>query len=172
MIQSISPLEAKRLFDEEGARLIDIREPEEYAHEHIEGAHLMPLSVFTLLPPASDRERTAIFYCRSGTRTRGSAEILEIHGFADTYYIEGGLMGWEKAGLPIVRRKTPMPMSRQILMAAGTIIFILSLCAFFMPVFTWLTLFVGANLLFAGYSGICLMANLLIHMPWNKATPD
>jgi len=168
MIKSMSPQEARRLIDVQGALLVDIRESEEYAHEYIEGARLMPLSVFTLLPPAGDRERTAIFYCRSGTRTRGSAATLENHGFAAAYYIEGGLIGWKKAGLPTVSRKVPLPMSRQTMMAAGVVVFVLSLLALCMPVFTWLTLLVGANLIFAGYSGICLMAKLLIRMPWNR----
>jgi len=171
-MKSINPQEAKRLIDEEGARLIDVREPEEYAREHITGARLMPLSVFTLLPPAPDRERSAIFYCQSGMRTQGNLAVLKNHGFATTYYIEGGFMGWKRAGLPIVIQKVPMPMSRQILIAAGVVILTLSLFTFLTPFFVWLTLLVGANLIFAGYSGICLMAKLLMRMPWNRAKTD
>ena len=48
MSNTISPIEAKRLIEEKGALLVDIREPDEFARERIEGARLMPLSVFTL----------------------------------------------------------------------------------------------------------------------------
>ena len=171
MTRSISPAEAKRLIDEEKALLVDIREPEEFAGKHIEGARLEPLSVLPFLAPAPDRERPAIFCCRSGMRTKNNSGALEKRGFAATYLIEGGLDGWEKAGLPVVRRAVPLPMPRQIQMAAGCMVFLFSLLSFGIPAFTWGTLFVGIGLMFAGYTGVCLMANLLAHMPWNRKKP-
>jgi len=168
MIKNISPQEAKRLVEEENALLIDIREPDEFAHEHIDGVRLMPLSVFTLLAPAPDRERSAIFHCQSGNRTQGSTEILEAHGFADNYMLEGGLTGWKEAGFNIVAKKAPIPLPRQIQIVAGSMIIIFSLLNFFIPAFNWLTLLVGANLVFAGSTGICFAAKILMSMPWNK----
>ncbi|MDR2549826.1 MAG: rhodanese family protein [Desulfobulbus sp.] len=168
MIHGISPAEAKRLVEEENALLVDIRESEEFAHEHIEGARLEPLSVLTLLSPDPDRERPAVFYCRSGSRTKDNTASLEGRGFTATYLIEGGLEGWKKAGLSVVRRTAPIPVPRQIQMIAGSLVFIFSLLSFFIPAFTWLTLFVGVGLVFAGYTGICLMAKLLARMSWNR----
>ena len=168
MIRSISPAAAKSLVDEENALLVDIREPEEFAGKHIEGARLEPLSVLPFLAPDPDRERPAIFYCHSGRRTKDNVRALAGRGFAITYLVEGGLEGWEKAGLPIVRRVVPLPMPRQIQVVAGCLVFIFSLLSFGIPTFTWLTLFVGAGLIFAGYTGICLMARLLARMPWNR----
>ena len=168
MSRSISPAEAKRLVNEENALLVDIRESEEFAGICIEGARLEPLSVLPFLAPAPDKERPAIFYCHSGRRTKDNAEALKRRGFATTYIVEGGLEGWEKAGLPVVRRAVPLPMPRQIQVMAGCLVLIFSLLSFGMPLFTWLTLFVGAGLIFAGYTGICLMAGLLAYMPWNK----
>ena len=105
MLKSITPQEAKRLIDNEEALLIDVREADEFAREHIEGARLTPISQLTHhQPPTPDRERTAIFYCRSGGRTRMNAAILENQGFAASYYIEGGLMSWKNEGLPVIIR--------------------------------------------------------------------
>ena len=168
MIRNISPAEAKRLLDEEHALPVDVREPDEFAREYIAGARLAPLSVLALLAPDPDRERPAVFYCNSGRRTRDNAVILQGRGFAAAYCIEGGLDGWKKAGLPVTRRSAPLPMPRQIQMAAGGLVFLFSLISFFMPSATWLTLFVGAGLMFAGYTGICLMAGLLARLPWNR----
>ena len=168
MIRGINPAEAKRLKDAENALLVDIREPDEFTGAHIEGARLEPLSVLALLAPDPDRERPAVFYCTSGRRTKDNAVALEGRGFAATYFIEDGLQGWEKAGLPVIRRKAPLSLSRQIQMAAGALVFIFSLLSFLTPRFTLLTLLVGAGLMFAGYSGICLMGKLLMRMPWNK----
>jgi len=167
MIRSISPAETKDLLEKEHALLVDIREPDEYAREAIAGARLEPLSVLSLLPLEPDRERPAVFYCNSGRRTKENAASLDGRGFAAAYYIEGGLQGWEKAGLPIARRSVPLPMPRQIQVAAGGMVFIFSLLSFSMPAFTWLTLFIGGGLMFAGYTGICLMARLLARLPWN-----
>ena len=168
MIHVISPAAAKRLMDEENALLVDIRESEEFAREHIDGARLESLSVLTLLAPDPDRERPAVFYCHSGKRTKGNVTSLEGRGFAAAYLIEGGLEGWKKAGLPVVQRAVPLPMPRQIQMIAGSLVLIFSLLSFFIPAFTWLSVFVGAGLVFAGYTGICLMAKLLVRMPWNR----
>jgi len=168
MIKNISPQEAKRLIEKENAVLVDIREPEEFAGDHIEGARLMPLSVFTLLSPEPDRERPAVFHCRSGMRAQGSAEVLEKHGFAATYLMDGGIVGWKKAGFPVVSKKVPIPLPRQLQIVAGSMIIIFSIFNFFVSGFNWLLLLVGANLLFAGSTGICFMANILLSMPWNK----
>jgi rhodanese-related sulfurtransferase len=171
MIRSISPIEAQRLVDEDNALLVDIREPEEFARAQIAGARLEPLSVLPFLPADPDRDRPAIFYCHSGRRAKDNAATLEGRAFAANYLVEGGLEGWEKAGLPVIRRPAPLPMPRQIQMAAGALVFIFSLLSFFMPSFTWLALFVGAGLMFAGYTGICLMAKLFMRMPWNRRKP-
>ena len=168
MSRVISPAEAKRLVDEENALLVDIREPEEFARERIAGARLAPLSVLPFLPPDPDRERPAVFHCQAGARANDNIAALEERGFSATYLVDGGLEGWEKAGLPVMRRVVPMPMPRQIQIGAGSMVFIFSLLSFYIPFFRWLTLFVGAGLVFAGYSGICLMANLLARMPWNS----
>jgi len=165
---SISPAEAKRLIHEENALLVDIREPEEFAGKHIEGARLAPLSVLPFLASDPDRERPAVFYCYSGRRTRDNVMTLEGRGFTAAYLIEGGLENWEKAGLPVVRRTMPLPMPRQIQIAAGCLVFTFSILSFFVSVFTWLALFIGAGLMFAGYTGTCLMVGLLVRMPWNR----
>jgi len=171
MVQTVSPAEAKRLLDEENAELIDIRNVEEFACEHLAGAHLKPLQVLPLLPPAPDKARSVIFYCRTGHRTGDHKDLLERLGHTATYIIDGGLDGWKKAGLPTLQHAAPLPMPRQIQMAAGALVFTFSLLSFFMPGFTWLTLFIGAGLMFAGYTGICLMAKLLARMPWNTIKP-
>ncbi len=171
MIRVIDPKEAGRLVDEENALLVDIREPEEHAGEHIPGARLAPLSVLSTLPPDPDRERPAVFFCQSGMRTKNNAGTLEERGFAASYIIEGGLNGWKNAGLPAVKRDMPLPMPRQIQIGAGSLVFLFSLLAFFFSGFLWLTLLVGLGLIFAGYTGVCMMARVLARMPWNRPKP-
>ncbi|MEQ1753336.1 MAG: rhodanese-like domain-containing protein [Micropepsaceae bacterium] len=100
---AISPEHAKQLLDDGRAILIDIREPDEFAREHIIGARLAPLGAIDVHD--FDRERAAgkavIFQCQSGRRTSNNSDNLIALGFATTYVIEGGLNAWRAAGLPV-----------------------------------------------------------------------
>jgi rhodanese-related sulfurtransferase len=169
---AIKPNDAKRLLDQGQAVLIDIREPDEYAREHITGARHVPLA--SLDTHDFDRERragsAAIFQCQSGRRTEANAARLIGAGFKDTYVIEGGLNAWRAAGLPVhVDRKQPIAIQRQVQIAAGSLVLIgVVLAALVSPWFVLLSGFVGGGLVFAGASGSCAMAQLLMLMPWNR----
>jgi predicted branched-subunit amino acid permease len=59
---------------------------------------------------------------------------------------------------------------RQVQIAAGSLVVIgVLLGALVHPGFYALSAFVGAGLVFAGVSGFCGMARLLVLMPWNRA---
>lgn len=98
----ITPEDAARLVAE-GALLVDIREPGECALV-IAGAHPAPLSG-GVTGIAARPGQPVIFHCRSGQRTRMNARALA-GGVAtdDVYLLEGGIDGWQAAGLPVQRR--------------------------------------------------------------------
>ena len=172
-IPQILPLEAKRRLEAGTAVLIDIREPAEYARENIAEARLVPLSVFG--PDKFVQERAAatsiIFHCQSGNRTCMNFDKLEAAGLPDIYVLEGGLGAWKEAGLPTrLDRKQPIELQRQVMIAAGSLIltgFILGTLV--SPWFIAIPVFMGCGLLFAGVTGRCGLATLLMLMPWNKA---
>lgn len=99
-LKSMDAQTLKRRLDAGSALLVDVREAGEYAHEHIEGARLVPLSRFGVEDFSSDRDKVAVFYCRSGARTRFNADLLTSKGFREAYELSGGIMGWKAAGLP------------------------------------------------------------------------
>lgn len=70
----ITPQQANALIDD-GAKLIDIRDPDEYAREHIPVAQSVPLDT---LPGAlnAGAGETVIFHCQSGARTSNNAARL------------------------------------------------------------------------------------------------
>jgi len=70
----ITPQQANALIAE-GARLIDIRDPDEYAREHIPAAHSIPLDSLPGGLNAAPGE-TVIFHCQSGARTSNNAARL------------------------------------------------------------------------------------------------
>jgi rhodanese-related sulfurtransferase len=169
----ITPAEARRLVDE-GAVLVDIREAAEHARENIPGDRLHPLSSLDRgEAPALGDARAVVFYCRSGMRTRTNAQRLAEAGAWDAYVLEGGLEAWRKAGLPVtVDRKQPLPIMRQVQIAAGGLVVVgVALGYLASPWFFLLSGFVGAGLMRAGITGWCGMAMLLERMPWNRRAP-
>lgn len=170
---SLTPLnavEAKRLLDRGEAILIDVRESDEHAREHIIGARLAPLSAIDAHDFDRDHQKTAIFHCRSGMRTQTNAAKLLAKGFARAHYLESGLEGWKGAGLPVhTNHKAPIDIMRQVQMIAGSIVLLgLILGSTLHPAFFALSAFMGGGLLFAGATGWCGLALLLKAAPWNR----
>jgi rhodanese-related sulfurtransferase len=79
-----------------GARLIDVREADEYAEAHISGAELMPLSAL------ADTVRSigagpVFVICKSGGRSAMACEFMSSMGVEATN-VSGGMMSWLQAG--------------------------------------------------------------------------
>jgi len=165
-LQTIDPAAAKRLIDE-GAILVDIREPDEHGRERVPGARNAPLSRLDTLPANA---KAMVFHCRSGARTSANAARLADAAGCEAYILEGGTDAWKKAGLPVaVDRRQPIEIMRQVQITAGALVLLGVLLGIWLaPAFLALSGFVGAGLMFAGISGWCGMARLLGLMPWNR----
>ncbi|HIC80586.1 MAG TPA: DUF2892 domain-containing protein [Kiloniellaceae bacterium] len=170
-LKTIGATAAKSMLDKDQAVLIDIRESDEFAREHIPGAHHVPLSGFDAADFPGARDKIAIFHCASGSRTAEAAPRILEAGFASVFQLEGGLTGWKAAGMTtLVNRRVPISMQRQVQITAGLMVLLGVLLGFALsPMFFLLSGFVGAGLTFAGLSGTCGMAKLLGLMPWNRA---
>ena len=172
-LRQIKAAAVRTLLDRGDAVLIDVREPDEHARERIEGARLAPLSRFDPVSLVGEGEqgKIAVFHCNSGNRTAQAAARLLGAGFADAYQLEGGIQGWKRAGLPVIADRTaPLPIMRQVQIVAGSLVLLgVVLAVLVSPWFMALSAFVGAGLIVAGVTGFCGMANLLLHMPWNRS---
>jgi len=150
--------------------LIDIREADEFAREHIGGAVSIPLSQVEQADVKIEAGRMAVFHCKSGMRTEANCARLASRINGDALLLDGGLDAWKKAGLPVRdNAKAPLPMNRQVQITAGTLVLAGTLIGTFIhPAGYALSGFIGAGLIFAGASGWCGMANVLAAMPWNR----
>ncbi|MEY4890584.1 MAG: inner membrane protein ygaP [Pseudomonadota bacterium] len=166
----LSPEEVKARLDAGRAVLIDIREPDEFARSHVPGARSHPLSVWEAAHLTVDPDADVVFTCRSGMRTAGACDRLAARVTGDAYVLSGGLDGWTKAGLPVATdAKAPMEIMRQVQIAAGSLVLLGVVLGFAVaPAFFGLSAFVGAGLTFAGATGFCGMARLLMLAPWNR----
>lgn len=148
-----------------GGALVDVREPEEYAYEHIEGSVNCPLSAIDTVCGSIPKNAPVYVFCQSGVRSRQAAERLRLRGCSDLRVVEGGLSAWKGKGLPIIKSNGPLPLMRQVQITAGLMI----LAAVISVKFFWVAGLIGAGLTFAGVTGWCGLAKVLAMMPWNKS---
>jgi rhodanese-related sulfurtransferase len=81
------------------AVLIDVRTPEEFAAGHVPGAVNLPhTEIADRLDEIPSRE--VIVYCQSGKRAGLAGDVLLEAGF-EVGHLEGDMLGWRQAGLPI-----------------------------------------------------------------------
>jgi rhodanese-related sulfurtransferase len=106
-VPEISVVEAKlRLAGPHPPRLIDVREAEEYATAHIDGAELLPLSQWPALAAEklTDPGQPLLIQCHHGGRSARAAEYLLRNGFADVTNLAGGIDAWSVEIDPSVPR--------------------------------------------------------------------
>jgi rhodanese-related sulfurtransferase len=93
---NITPEEAKkRLSNEQGIILLDVRTKEEFDTGHIKDAMLIPVDDLEkdALKNLKDKEAPIFVYCRSGNRSISAANILVELGYKNVYNL-GGIRDW------------------------------------------------------------------------------
>jgi len=92
--------------------LIDIREHPEFLRGHIPGAVLSPRGLLEFEIHAlvertaaasnvAPEEREIVLYCGTGGRSALAAETLNEMGYRNVQSMDGGIVAWNAAGLPI-----------------------------------------------------------------------
>ncbi|HHX59516.1 MAG TPA: rhodanese-like domain-containing protein [Epulopiscium sp.] len=91
----ITAKEAKEIMDTEEVIILDVRTPQEYQEEHIEGALLIPDYDLSSLADSKlpNKDEKILIYCRSGSRSRGAAKVLIDMGYTNVHDF-GGIMSW------------------------------------------------------------------------------
>ncbi|ADC65474.1 Rhodanese domain protein [Ferroglobus placidus DSM 10642] len=85
--------------------ILDIRTPEEFKSEHIDGA----INIDFYSPNFKeelkklDKNKTYLIYCRTGHRTSLAMPLFKELGFKEVYNMLGGITAWKNRGYPVVR---------------------------------------------------------------------
>lgn len=89
---------------EAGVITLDVRTPIEFAEGHIEGARLIDFQSgnFENEIAALDKNATYAVYCRSGNRSGQAVKVMQDAGFTNVFNMNGGVIDWANAGLPLV----------------------------------------------------------------------
>lgn len=113
-VSEITPAELKAKLDaKEDLLLVDVREPSEFEHGHIAGAHLVPRGILEAAadtgypkhyaPLSGARDRQVVVYCATSGRSAMAAAVLQMMGYKHVLNLAGGITRWEADGMPQVR---------------------------------------------------------------------
>lgn len=85
-------------------KVLDVREPAEFATGVIQGAVLIPLGQVERRIGELDglKDRPMLVVCGSGGRSAQAIKVLSKYGFTKLTNIKGGMNAWRKAKLPVV----------------------------------------------------------------------
>jgi rhodanese-related sulfurtransferase len=98
--KDVSVAEAARL-REQGAFMLDVREPYEWNEAHIPGAILVPLGELENRLGELPQDQEIVVVCRSGNRSAVGRDILLAAGFQEVTSMAGGMNYWKAAGYDV-----------------------------------------------------------------------
>jgi rhodanese-related sulfurtransferase len=110
-IPAVDVIEASKRLDRDDATkplLVDVREPWEFHDARVEGAALVPMSVFADRHAELPKDRPILVMCAGGTRSAAATGFLLRSGWTDVVNVAGGITAWQQQGLP-VRKGEPEP---------------------------------------------------------------
>jgi molybdopterin/thiamine biosynthesis adenylyltransferase/rhodanese-related sulfurtransferase len=101
-IKEITALQARRM-QQDGVRMIDVRDAEEHQLGVAEAAVPVPRPALEAAPGQyhPDPGEALVLICGSGRRSMLAAEALANQGYSNLYSVVGGYGGWQAAGLPV-----------------------------------------------------------------------
>lgn len=110
MILGISQIESNevtRLINHQHAAVIDVRLPADYEGGHILAAINIPESELQSRKKELEklRKKPLVVYCQNGTASTRFVRLLKADGF-NVSCLKGGLLSWQKAGMPLTRGKS------------------------------------------------------------------
>lgn len=103
-LETVSASDAAQILETDSdVVVLDIRTPEEFASGRIEGSVNIDFYAadFRDQIAALDRDTAYVVYCRSGNRSDSAMDVFEDLGFSTVYGLDGGIVEWANAGLPI-----------------------------------------------------------------------
>lgn len=89
---------------EQQIKVLDVREPAEFASGVIQGAVLIPLGQVEkrVAELEAFKDQPMFVVCGSGGRSAQAVKLLRKFGFTQMRNIKGGMTAWHRAKLPVV----------------------------------------------------------------------
>lgn len=97
-LESWTPAEVATAFAENRIILIDVRTPQEFALERINGALLAPMQAFQPNHMPDQTNKQIVFHCGSGLRSERVARKCLEAGETRIAHMAGGFAAWKETG--------------------------------------------------------------------------
>jgi len=93
----------------QGALLLDVRQPDEYREFRAPNSMLLPLGLLRSRMGEISRykDQPVAVICHSGRRSARAVKQLQEAGFTQPVSVDGGMVAWAAAGLPVERGAPP-----------------------------------------------------------------
>jgi rhodanese-related sulfurtransferase len=103
---SLTPAAAVQLMNNEDVVVLDVREAAETIGGKIARAIQIPVSAVAKRVGELEKhkDKTLLVYCKSGARAGIACKELGKHGFEKVYSLNGGLVAWQEAHLPLSKK--------------------------------------------------------------------
>lgn len=102
-IKEVDTIAALQLMNHKEALILDVREKNEFDAGHVLNAKLIPLGKLDerIAELEKYKDHPVVVICRSGQRAGMATALLNKRGFGQVFNLSGGMMAWQKAGLPV-----------------------------------------------------------------------
>ena len=103
---SLTPAAAVQLMNKGDVVLLDVREPSETAGGKIAGAIQIPVGALSKRVGELEKhkDKTLLVYCKVGSRAGVACKELTRNGFDKVFSLNGGIMAWQDAHLPVTKK--------------------------------------------------------------------
>ncbi len=103
---SLTPAAAVQLMNNEDVVLLDVREPAETIGGKIAKAIQIPVGALgkRVSELEKHKNKTLLVYCKSGARAGTACKELSKNGFEKVFSLNGGIMAWQDAHLPVNKK--------------------------------------------------------------------
>ncbi|HEX6820075.1 MAG TPA: rhodanese-like domain-containing protein [Ktedonobacterales bacterium] len=101
-VPQVTPEQAREK-QQQGAVLLDVREPDEWREGHVPGAVHIPLGSLGARYRELDPSQEIVTVCRSGVRSTTALKILNKAGFTHVHNLTGGMLAWAEKKLPVTK---------------------------------------------------------------------
>lgn len=97
----LSPAEVVIKVNDKNAQLVDVRTAKEFATGNLAGSINIPTEDLVAKLGTLDKNRPVILISQNGRRTTQALKDIKGKGFSEVYTLEGGIVAWQAAKLPL-----------------------------------------------------------------------
>jgi len=101
----LSVTEAVVLMNRKSALVLDVREADEFAQGHLQGARNIPLSQLDARSKELEkfRDKPVLIVCQHGSRASKASKLLKAQNFSALNVLKGGMQAWQEANMPTAK---------------------------------------------------------------------